>query len=65
MIRNEAELLDHFAGLAMQAIRMADVTIDSDKMAAWAYIDADAMLAERAKRMQPADLTELPFGGAK
>ena len=30
-----------------------------------AYQYADAMLAERAKRMPSADLTDLPFGGAK
>lgn len=46
----ERTLLDHFAGLSMQAHRIANVDLVSDLVAAWAYQDAEAMLTERAKR---------------
>lgn len=72
MSANDSELLDHFAGLAMQGM-LANSRFDYCPLGSEdvnfivvdAYGIAEAMLAERAKRMQPADLTDLPFGGAK
>ena len=50
----DQRLLDHFAGLAMQAILSTpDATHLSDKnLAADAYSVAEAMMAERKKRME-------------
>lgn len=45
-------LRDHFAGLAMQVLIAADVTVvwDNQSIAELAYDQADAMLAEREKK---------------
>ena len=44
-------LRDHFAGIAMQAIRASDIEdmVSAKDLAVLAYQDADAMLKERAK----------------
>lgn len=45
-------LLDHFAGLAMQAYIARGVRIDNTAFAKYAYSTADAMLKERVKYEQ-------------
>ena len=44
-------LRDHFAGIAMQAIRASDIEdmVSAKDLAVLAYQDADAMLKERIK----------------
>lgn len=72
MSANDSELLDHFAGLAMQAIitneslrcgflrdAKREKILAEDMIAADSYRMARAMLYRRS---QPADLTDLPFG---
>lgn len=43
-------LLDHFAGLSMQAHRHENLDAKAEDVSKWAYDDAAAMLTERARR---------------
>lgn len=72
---NEAELLDEFAKIALaktlerplhEMMRLVEGKERlGEAVARVCYGYATFMLAERAKRLQPSDLTDLPFGGAK
>ena len=48
-LKGRLTLRDWFAALSMQAHRQAMSNKNSKDIAAWAYEDADAMLAERIK----------------
>lgn len=48
MVREEGMTLrDYFAAKAMQALISDELTVSESKVAAWAYVQADAMLEAR------------------
>ena len=46
--KTDMDLIDHFAGLAMQMlIQKSDINIDPSEIAEWSYDQALAMMAHR------------------